>query len=75
MLSNAECCLTDTRTEVKVTNFLVQHNIPLSVTDHLNPLFKDIFPDSSVAKALHQLELKQHVLSMDLFLRTSKLVW
>ena len=71
----AECCLTDTRAEVnsKAANFLVQHNIPLSVTDHLNPLFKNIFPDSSVAKALHQLELKQHVLSMDLFLQTSKL--
>ena len=29
---------------------LVQHNIPLAVTDHSNPLFKDVFPDSLIAK-------------------------
>ena len=29
---------------------LVQHNVPLAVTDHLSPLFKDIFPDSQIAK-------------------------
>lgn len=29
---------------------LVQHNIPYAVTDHLSPLFKDIFPDSEIAK-------------------------
>ena len=39
-----------TRAEIKVTNLLVQHNIPLAVTDHLSPLFKDIFPDSPIAK-------------------------
>ena len=35
---------------MKVTNFLVQHNVPVSVTDHLSPLFKDIFHDSAIAK-------------------------
>ena len=33
-----------------MANFLVEHNIPLSVTDHLSPLFKNIFPDSAIAK-------------------------
>ena len=39
-----------TRAEVKVTNWLVQHNLPLSAADHLSPMFKDIFPDSQIAK-------------------------
>ena len=29
---------------------LVQHNIPLALTDHSNPLFNDVFPDSLIAK-------------------------
>ena len=28
----------------------MEHNIPLSVMDHLSPLFKNIFPDSPIAK-------------------------
>jgi len=40
-----------TRAEVKVTNFLVQHNLPLAVADHLGPLFRDIFPDSKITKS------------------------
>ena len=39
-----------TRAEVKVTNLLVQHNIPLSLADHLSPLIRNIFPDSEIAK-------------------------
>lgn len=39
-----------TRAEVKITNWLVQNNIPLAVTDDLSPMFKDIFPDSQIAK-------------------------
>lgn len=34
-----------------MTTFLVQHNIPLAVTDHLSPLFQEIFPDSKIAKS------------------------
>lgn len=40
-----------TRAEVKIANWVVQHNIPLAVTDHLSPMFKDIFPDSQIAKS------------------------
>ena len=37
-----------TKAEVKIVNFLVQHNLPLATADHLCPLFKDIFPDSKI---------------------------
>ena len=30
---------------------LAQHNLPLAIMDHLSPLFRDIFPDSNVAKS------------------------
>ena len=33
-----------------MANFFVEHNIPFAVSDHLTPLFRDIFPDSSIAK-------------------------
>jgi hypothetical protein len=35
---------------VKVANFVVQHNLPLAVADHLSPLLRDIFPDSEAAR-------------------------
>ena len=37
-----------TRAEVKVTNLLIQYNVPLSVADHL---FKDVFSDSEITKS------------------------
>lgn len=40
-----------TRAEVKVSALLAHHNVPIALTDHLSPLFKDIFPDSEIAKA------------------------
>ena len=39
-----------TRAEVIVTNFLIQHNLPLATADHLGPLFRSVFPESKVAK-------------------------
>ena len=39
------------KAEVKVCTVLAHHNIPIAVSDHLSPLFKDIFPDSQIAKA------------------------
>ena len=36
--------------EVMVTNFLVQHNISLATSDYLTYLFKEVFPDSKIAK-------------------------
>lgn len=38
------------RAEVTITNWLVQHSIPLAVTDQLIPMFKDIFSNSQIAK-------------------------
>ena len=32
------------------TNFLIQHNLPISTLDHLGPLFRTMFPDSEIAK-------------------------
>jgi hypothetical protein len=40
-----------TKAALKVTNFLVHHNIPLAAADHIGPLLKDIFPDSEIAKS------------------------
>lgn len=37
--------------DVKITNLLVQHNVPLAVSDHLSPIFKEVFQDSEVARA------------------------
>ena len=39
------------RAEVKMTTVLAHHNIPIAFSDHLNPLLKDVFPDSKIAKA------------------------
>ena len=36
--------------EVKITNFLVQHNLPLATADHLSSLFKEVFPNSNITK-------------------------
>lgn len=33
-----------------MTNFLVEHNVPFAVADHLSPLLQDVFPDSQIAK-------------------------
>ena len=35
---------------MKVANFMIEHNLPLAVADHMSPLFSKIFPDSHVAK-------------------------
>lgn len=43
-------CIQIARAEVKMANLLVQHNIPIAVADHLGPMMKDIFPDSSIAQ-------------------------
>ena len=40
-----------TKAELKVTNFLLQHNLPIATADHLGPLFKEIFPDNSIASS------------------------
>ena len=39
------------KAEVKITGFLAEHNLPISVADHIGPLLKDIFPDSKIASA------------------------
>ena len=41
-----------------MANYLVQHNIPLAVADHLGPLLRDIFPDSDIAKGYRSARTK-----------------
>ena len=38
------------RAEVKFTNFVIEHNLPIAVSDHLTPLVQDVFSDSQIAK-------------------------
>lgn len=38
------------RTEILMTNFIVQHNLLFSVSDHLTKLFPKIFTDSKIVK-------------------------
>ena len=35
--------------EVKITGFVLDHNLPLDVADHVGPLFRSMFPDSKIA--------------------------
>ena len=32
-----------------VTNFIVQHKLPIATADHLAQLFKNLFPNSKIA--------------------------
>ncbi|CAB4025763.1 methyltransferase 15 [Paramuricea clavata] len=38
------------KAEVLAAKFIVEHNLPISVSDHLGPLFRQMFPDSTIAK-------------------------
>ena len=38
---NAECLM---------ANFIIEHNLPIAISDHLSPLVKKMFPDSKIAK-------------------------
>ncbi len=48
MSTNSE--LGTTKAEVMFTNFIVEHNLPIAVSDHAGPLFRKMFPDSDIAK-------------------------
>ena len=43
---------------MKTAVFIAHHNIPLSAMDHLSPLFRDIFPDSDIAKGFSSARTK-----------------
>lgn len=43
---------------MKVAVFIAHHNIPLAAMDHLSPLFRDIFPDSNIAKGFSSARTK-----------------
>ena len=48
-----------TKAEVMVTNFLIQHNLPIATAGHLGPLFKTI---SQTAKVLSHMPAVQGVM-------------
>ena len=35
---------------MKLAVLLAEHNVPLTIMDHLSPLLRDIFPDSKIAR-------------------------
>ena len=47
-----------TRAKVMVSNFIVQHNLPLATTDHFGLLIKIIFPDSKIASSYSSAKTK-----------------
>ena len=53
--SIAEMVTTDTvseqvkQAEIKMATFVVEHNLPFAVMDHLSDVVKDVFPDSNIA--------------------------
>ena len=40
--------------EVMVTNFIIQHNLPIATADHLAKLYKNVLPDSEL---LHHMQV------------------
>ena len=38
------------KADVLAAKFIVEHNLPISVSDHMGPLFRQMFPDSDIAK-------------------------
>ena len=53
--------------KVMVTNFLVQHNLPLATADHHGPLFKSIFTDSKIASSYLCAETKTFTIVNETF--------
>ena len=43
---------------MKIANFMVEHNVPFAVGDHLTLLIHDIFPDSQIAKQYSSCRIK-----------------
>ena len=39
-----------TNAETLFTHFIIEHNVPIAVSDHAGPLFRKMFPDTEIAK-------------------------
>ena len=39
------------KTEIKLTGFLAEHNLPIAAAEHLSSLIKEWFPDSKIARS------------------------
>lgn len=42
----------DTQVKVKLTAFVVEHNLPMAIMDHLPDLIRSVCPDSNIAKSI-----------------------
>ena len=47
------------KAEVKSANFMVEHNVPFAVSDHLCPILCDILPDSRAVLKCQEKDNKQ----------------
>jgi hypothetical protein len=53
------------KAEVLAAKFIVEHNLPISVSDHLGPLFRQMFPDSTIAKNYASAHTKTNCIMSD----------
>ena len=56
------------RAEMKIAAYVIEHNLPFQVTDHLSDIVGSSFPDSTIAKRVHSKHTKtrhivKHVLA------------
>lgn len=50
-----------------ISNFLVQHNLPISTAFHLGPLFKNVFPNSKNASSYSSTRTKTTTTKIETF--------
>ena len=51
------------KVECLMVNFLVEHNLPIAISDHLSPLMQAMFPDSKIASSFASKQRKTtHIL-------------
>ena len=55
-----------TRAETLFTHFLLEHNLAIAASDHAGKLFRQMFPDSTIAKKYHSARTKTTVITGEL---------
>ena len=62
------------KAETLYTNFIVEHNLPLSVADHATKIFKEMFPDSDIAKSYSSGRSKSTAIVQELSLMKQEII-